>query len=308
MEGKRIEGKRPFAMSIADANQFETYRPLMLSIAYRMLGSMTEAEDIVQEAYLRYQATDHEQIRSHRAFLTTVVTRLCLNHLQSARTQRESYFGPWLPEPVLTEQDEQLVPLSRAELHESLSMAFLVLLEQLTPLERAVFLLRQVFDYEYDEIAAIIDKSEAACRQLFSRAKKHIAGGRPRFQPSPETHRQILERFIQAVDTGELAGLMQLLTDDVEFVPDTGGKARRAFAQPLRGRDAVAQRLLTIAQSAPEVLDREIHLVNGEPALVLRSGDEVRFVISIEVDQEKVAAIRVIVNPDKLKWIDERLH
>jgi RNA polymerase sigma-70 factor (ECF subfamily) len=290
-------------MSTADANQFETYRPLMLSIAYRMLGSVTEAEDIVQEAYLRYQATEQEQIGSHKAFLSTIVTRLCLNHLQSARAQRESYFGPWLPEPVMTSEDERFAPLPRVELHESLSMAFLVLLEQLTPLERAVFLLRQVFDYDYDEIAEVVDKSEVACRQLFSRAKKHIADQRPRFQPSPETHRQILDRFIQAVDTGELAGLMQFLTDDVVLVPDTGGKARRAIVHPLRGRDAVARFLLAASHSATEVHDREIHEVNGEPALILRAGGEVRFVMSIDVEQERVAVIRVIVNPDKLKWI-----
>jgi RNA polymerase sigma-70 factor (ECF subfamily) len=290
-------------MSTVDANQFETYRPLMLSIAYRMLGSVTEAEDIVQEAYLRYQATAQEQIGSHKAFLSTIVTRLCLDHLRSARAQRESYFGPWLPEPVLTDQDERFAPLPRVELHESLSMAFLVLLEQLTPLERAVFLLRQVFDYDYGEIAEVIDKSEVACRQLFSRAKKHIAGRRPRFQPSPETHRQMLDRFIQAVDTGELAGLMQLLTDDVVLVPDTGGKAGRAIVHPLRGRAAVARFLLAAARSASEVYNREIHEVNGEPTLILRAGSEVRYVMSIDVEQERVAVIRVIVNPDKLKWI-----
>src|SRR5450432_1399820 len=153
-------------MNEVDVNQFETYRPLMFSIAYRMLSSATEAEDIVQEAFLRYQTVKPGQIVSPKAFLSTVVTRLCLNHLKSAQVQRESYIGPWLPEPVLMKADELLGPARQAELHESLSIAFLTLLEQLTPLERAVFLLREVFDYEYAEIAEIVDKEEAACRQM----------------------------------------------------------------------------------------------------------------------------------------------
>src|SRR5262249_31056072 len=191
-------------MDPTNLERFETYRPLMFSIAYRMLGSITEAEDIVQEAYLRYQAISPERIVSHKAFLSTVVTRLCLNHLELAKVQREAYIGPWLPEPVLTEIDERLTPGHQAELHESLSMAYLVLLEQLTPTERAVFLLREVFDYDYQEIAAMVGKEEAACRQLLSRAKKHIAEHRPRFKPTPEAHRQILNHFIQAVGSGEL--------------------------------------------------------------------------------------------------------
>ena len=213
-------------MGSVDARQFESYRPLMFSIAYRMLGSVTEAEDIVQEAYLRYQAMPPDQIVSHKAFLSTIVTRLCLNQLQSARAQREAYIGPWLPEPVLTGVDERFAPPQHAELHESLALAFLVLLEQLTPVERAVFLLREVFDYDYAEIAAIVGKAEAACRQLFSRAKRHIAAGRPRFTPSPEAHRQIFTQFLRAVEQGELDGLMQLLADDVELWVDGGGKAQ----------------------------------------------------------------------------------
>src|SRR5258707_12058708 len=195
-------------MNDSETTRFEAYRPLMFSIAYRMLGSATEAEDIVQEAFLRYQTTATDEINSHKAFLTTVVTRLCLNQLQSAHNQRETYIGPWLPEPVLTEADNRFAPVQQAELHDSLSMAFLTLLEQLTPLERAVFLLREVFDYEYAEIGAITDQDEVACRQMFSRAKKHIAEHRPRFKPTPEAHRQLFDQFLQAVGTGELDGLM----------------------------------------------------------------------------------------------------
>jgi len=170
------------------ADQFEAHRPLMFSIAYRMLGSAMEAEDIVQEAYVRYQALSPQTVRSPKAFLSTVVTRLCLNQLESARAKREVYIGPWLPEPVLTESGAAMAseagtssPSHQVELRESISFAFLLLLEQLTPVERAAFLLREVFDYEYGEIAEILDKDEAACRQILSRAKKHIVEHRPRF-------------------------------------------------------------------------------------------------------------------------------
>jgi RNA polymerase sigma-70 factor, ECF subfamily len=295
-------------MDVVDAKQFEAYRPLLFSIAYRMLGSVTEAEDIVQDAYLRYQATPTEQIMSHKAFLTTVVTRLCLNQLQSARTQRETYIGPWLPEPVLTGMDERFAPMQQAELHESLALAFLVLLEQLTPLERAVFLLREVFDYEYAEIAAIVGKTEAACRQVFSRAKKHIAAARPRFKPSPQAHHQILDQFLRAAEQGELDGLMQLLSEDVELWADGGGKVRGAATRPLHGRAAVAQFLLATARRAPTGVRVEIADVNGEPALIVRAGGEVLVVLSISVDEGRVCAIRVIGNPDKLQELNRALH
>jgi len=295
-------------MDVVDAKQFEAYRPLMFSIAYRMLGSATEAEDIVQEAYLRYQATPLEQIVSHKAFLSTIVTRLCLNHLQSARAQRETYIGPWLPEPVLTGIDERFAPMQQAELHESLALAFLVLLEQLTPLERAVFLLREVFDYDYAEIAAIVGKAEAACRQLFSRAKKHIADARPRFNPSPEVHHQILDQFIRAAEHGELAGLMQLLSDDVELWADGGGKVRGAATRPIRGRAAVAQFVLATARRAPTDFRVEVADVNGERAVMIRASGEVRLVLSVGVDQGQVCAIRVIANPDKLQELNRALH
>jgi RNA polymerase sigma-70 factor (ECF subfamily) len=295
-------------MNTVDAKQFETYRPLMFSIAYRMLGSVTEAEDIVQEAYLRYQATPIEQIVSHKAFLSTIVTRLCLNHLQLARTQRETYIGPWLPEPVLTSIDERFGPMQRAELHESLALAFLVLLEQLTPMERAVFLLREVFDYEYAEIAAIVGKAESACRQVFSRAKKHIAEARPRFNPSPEAHHQILGQFIRAAERGELDGLMQLLSDDVELWADGGGKVRGAATRPIHGRAAVAQFVLATARRSVPTLRVEVADVNAEPAMIARAGDEVRLVVSISVDQGQIHAIRVIANPDKLQELNRALR
>ncbi len=294
-------------MNAVDATQFETYRPLMFSIAYRMLGSATDAEDIVQEAYLRYQATPPDQIVSPKAFLSMVVTRLCLNQLRSARAQRESYLGTWLPEPVLTSTDEPFAPTQQAELHESLSLAFLVLLEQLTPLERAVFLLRDVFDYDYREIAAIIGKTEAACRQVFRRARSHIADHRPRFKPTPDAHRQILTQFIRAAGSGELDGLLQLLADDVTLWGDSGGKVR-GIKRALRGRDVVARFLLASTHIPSEPYRPEIANVNGEPALILRAGSEARVVLSISIDQGRIYAIWVIGNPDKLNWVNTPTH
>ena len=296
------------AAASAGFEQFERYRPLMFSIAYRMLSSATEAEDLVQEAYLRYQAIPAEQILSHKAFLSTMVTRMCLNYLQLAQVQRETYIGPWLPEPVLTEHDERLNPAHQAELHESLSMAFLTLLEQLTPLERAVFLLREVFDYEYAEIASIVDKEEAACRQLLSRARRHVVEGRPRFKPTPEVHRQMLGQFFKAIESGDLQGLQQLLAEDVTMWADGGGKARGAATQPVQGRDAVAHFLVASKRFRDVAVQMEWAEVNGELAIILRADAQARVVLSIGVtasaDVTRINEIRIMGNPDKLVWLN----
>lgn len=304
------------AAASASAEQFERYRPLMFSIAYRMLSSATEAEDIVQEAYLRYQAIPAEQILSHKAFLSTMVTRMCLNYLQLAQVQRERYIGPWLPEPVLTEHDERLNPTHQAELHESLSMAFLTLLEQLTPLERAVFLLREVFDYDYTEIAAIVDKEEATCRQLLSRARRHVAEGRPRFKPSPEVHRRILGQFFKTLESGDVQGLQQLLTEDVTMWADGGGKARGAATQPLQGREAVSRFLAASTRFRDRPVQVEWAEVNGEPAVILRADEQARVVLGIGIaenadeslDAGVIHEIRIIGNPDKLNWLNVNVN
>jgi RNA polymerase sigma-70 factor (ECF subfamily) len=295
-------------MDSVDTERFEQYRTLMFSIAYRMLGSVTEAEDIVQEAYLRYQAASPERIVSHKAFLSTVVTRLCLNQLELARIQREAYIGPWLPEPALTDLDERFAPAHQAEMHESVSMAFLVLLEQLTPAERAVFLLREVFDYDYAEVATIVGKEEAACRKLLSRAKQHIAEHRPRFKPTPEAHRQILTQFIQAVSNGELGGLLELLADDVELWADGGGKTLGAITRPLHGRDAVARFLLASPRYRSTGSQVEVVQVNGDPALIVEVGGKAMVVLSLGIEQGQVRAIWVIGNPDKLQSFNRVLH
>jgi RNA polymerase sigma-70 factor (ECF subfamily) len=286
---------------------FESYRPLMFSIAYRMLGSAMDAEDIVQEAYLRYQRTPADSIQSPRAWLSTVITRLCLNQLESARVQREQYIGPWLPEPILTNGDASaaftVAPVSPAQQFnalESISLAFLVLLESLTPVERAVFLLREVFDYDYEEIAAMVGKSEPACRQLFSRAKKHIAEHRPRFKSSPEEHRRLVTQFIEAVQNGELENLTHLLAEEVTLWSDGGGKVFAALT-PLKGNALVARFLLGTRKLAPNMAKPEITDINGAAGVILRNADGKAFVvITAEVDQGVICALRVVGNPDKL--------
>jgi len=291
-------------MTTADVSSFESYRPLMFSIAYRMLASATEAEDIVQEAYLRWQAVTPGSIVSPKAFLSTIVTRLCLNQLQSARAQRETYIGPWLPEPIFTDTDERANPRHQAEMHDSISFAFLALLEELTPLERAVFLLREVFDYEYDEIATILGKDPAACRQVFSRAKKHVTDGKPRFAPAPEAHRRLLSQFMQATTEGDLAGLTTLLAADVVMWADGGGKARGAALHPLHGPQAVAQFLLASTRFMPPGSQAELAAINGELAMILRSDGKAFVVASITAAEGVVREIRVVGNPDKLNWVN----
>jgi RNA polymerase sigma-70 factor (ECF subfamily) len=281
---------------------FETYRPLLFSIAYRMLGSAMEAEDMVQETYLRYRAVPTDSVQSLKPFLTTIITRLCLDQLKSARIQREAYVGQWLPEPVLTGGDETYMtttPEAQLSKYESISMAFLLLLESLSPLERAVFLLREVFDYDYDEIASIVEREEAACRQLYSRARKHVNEHRPRFQPSPETHRRILNQFIEAVENGKVDGLVNLLAEDVVWIGDGGGKIAAA-PRPIHGRTMVMRIIAGLVRLAPKNAAFEITEVNGDYALITRVDGKAVLVITLESDGQRVTTFRVVVNPDKL--------
>src|SRR6516164_462961 len=204
---------------------FETYRTYLFAIAYRMLGSAMDAEDMVQETYLRYQATPTDTIISLKAFLTTIISRLCMDQLHLARRQREEYLGPWLPEPISTAETLQVMnPEERVDMEESISLAFLMLLEQLQPIERAVFLLREVFEYDYAEIASFLGKSEVACRQAFSRAKRHLGEHRPRFRASLDTQKQLLTAFLHAVQEGSMSALLHLLAEEVTFWGDGGGK------------------------------------------------------------------------------------
>ncbi len=283
---------------------FEEYRSLLFAMAYRMLGSAMEAEDIVQEAYLRYRATPPESIRTLKSFLTTIVHHLCLNQLKSAQQQREIYVGPWLPEPVITGEGAPLSPLRQMTERESISMAFLVLLESLSPLERAVFLLREVFDYEYAEIAQITGREEAACRQLFHRAKKHIREHRPRFPASPEAHANMVGRFMEACLAGNIDGLMSLLAEDVTVWSDSGGKVSGAARQPIHGRDRVARAMIASAAHAPKGTTVEVVEANGLPALVIRVKGQIVAVITLEVEGDFIRAIRSVANPDKLAHLN----
>ncbi|HLI90210.1 MAG TPA: RNA polymerase sigma-70 factor [Ktedonobacteraceae bacterium] len=282
----------------------ETYRAYLFAIAYRMLGSAMDAEDMVQETYLRYQAAQPEAIHSLKAYLTTIITRLCMDQLQLARRKREQYVGPWLPEPILTpETAETGDPEQRVNTQESISLAFLVLLEELQPFERAVFLLREVFEYEFAEIATMLEKSEAACRRSFSRAKEHLRQHRPRFSASREMHQQLLNGYAQAVETGEMKTLISLLSEDVVLWTDAGGKVKQAALRPIRGRDAVARFSVGTRRFWPQGYHREYVVVNGQPAMLISSGEHVFAVLTIDVEQGQIQAIRIIANPEKLAHV-----
>jgi RNA polymerase sigma-70 factor (ECF subfamily) len=292
---------------MVDSELFESYRPLMFGLAYRMLGSAMEAEDIVQEAYLRYLSAEPHSIRSLKAFLTTVVTRLSLDHLKSARVQRESYFGPWLPEPLLTGQSgsEALStdPDALTALNESLSLALLTLLEKLNPVERAVFLLREVFEYDFAEIATMVGKSEAACRQALHRARQFINAESVRFSSTAEEHRVIFGQFMQACLAGDLDELLATLSADVSAWADGGGKAKAA-TRPIFGREGVAALLLGLLRRMPPDAQLELAEINGRLGILVRQAGAVVVVMSADVAQGKITALRFIRNPDKLRRLD----
>ena len=274
-------------------------------MAYRMLGSAMEAEDMVQEAYLRYCATPPESIRTLKSFLTTIVHHLCLDHLKSAQVRREQYVGPWLPEPILTGfGTAPISPLHQITDRESISMAFLVLLESLSPLERSVFLLREVFDYEYAEIAQITERDEATCRQLCSRAKKHIREHRPRFPASPEAHANMVGQFMEACYAGDIDGLMSLLAEDVTAWMDSGGKVSAGARQRVQGRDKVAQGLIGHLSQMPPGTAVEVIEANGLPALLVRVKGKIFSVLTLEVEGDFIRAVRNVANPDKLEHLN----
>ena len=281
---------------------YEELRPLLFSIAYRMIGSVGEAEDIVQESFLRIHRAEAEgtKIESPKAYLSAVATRLSIDHLKSARVRREQYVGQWLPEPLLTD-DAATDAAAHAETADSLSTAFLVLLESLTPVERAVFLLREVFDYGYDEIARIVDRTEDNCRQLYVRARRHVDEGRPRFEASRKHRDELVERFFAAAERGDLAALEEMLAADVVVYGDGGGKAP-SWPQPIYGRERVAKLIAGTVKQAKElgVTARLAH-VNGQPGVMFLDDEErVAAVMSVDVADGLVQAIRGVTNPDKL--------
>jgi RNA polymerase sigma-70 factor, ECF subfamily len=272
----------------------EELRPYLFSIAYRMLGSVAEAEDVVQDAYLRYEEADVEA-ESPKAYLATVTTRLAIDQLRSARARREVYPGEWLPEPLVDDEE-----LRHAETADSLSLTFLHLLEKLSPVERAVFLLREVFDYPYEEVAEIVGKSADNCRQILARAHRHMQEGRRRFDVSREERDQIARRFVAAWEEGDTDGLIDLLAPDATVYGDGGGKAP-SVPVPLVGAERVAKAIIGWGRQAHERgLAHRPALVNGEPGLIFYVGDQVHWVASLEIADGVVVAIRSVLNPDKL--------
>jgi RNA polymerase sigma-70 factor (TIGR02957 family) len=299
-----------------DVSVFNEHRPLLFSIAYRMLGSASDAEDVVQDAWIRYR--DVADVRSPRAFAATIVTRLCLDRLKSARATREEYVGPWLPEPVLTtaaglapgRSEGPDVTLQRSE---SVTLAFLVMLETLSPEERAVFLLREVFDYKHEEIAEVLGVSAANSRQLFHRAKERIRSRGPQSAVTASaSQREVLLRFTEALKNGDARALTDLLTEDVGLWADGGGKAVSA-RRPLVGRDEVLNLLVgvhrtAIASGAFSDASFALHEVNGEPALLLSASGRLNTIFVLSVSDGRISALRVARNPDKLRFIERQLQ
>jgi RNA polymerase sigma-70 factor, ECF subfamily len=283
---------------VTRAEDFEELRPLLFAIAYRIIGSVSEAEDAVQETWLRYQASP-TQPTSTKAFLSAVVTRISIDVLRSARVRRESYVGQWFPEPLLTDPYED--PARSAELADSVSMAALLLLEQLTPLERAVFVLREVFGFGFPEIASAVGRSEAACRQLAVRARRHMDAGRPRFEADRRAREELAARFFDALRDGDVDGLRELLAADVQMVGDGGGKAP-AFPRSVIGADNVARVLAPIFPALAKI-DAKVEQrdVNGQPGAIVRDRDgNVAGTMTLDVLDGQIQTIRAVANPDKL--------
>jgi RNA polymerase sigma-70 factor, ECF subfamily len=289
-------------MPQASSEVFDELRPLLFSIAYRMLGSVMDAEDVVQDTYVRWLEASDADVRSPRAYLATIVTRLSINHLRSARVQREVYVGPWLPEPLVTDQSPD--QSSTLELAESLSMAFLVLLERLSPVERAVFLLHEVFDLEYAEIARIVEKTEANCRQILARAKKHVGAPRARFKADPGQAEDLMRRFSQAAAAGDMQGLLAVLAEDITLWADAGGKVPGAALKPVHGGASVAKFVIGVMRRVvpPETIVRPAE-INGQPGFISYAGGRPQAALIFEIRDERIQAIYAIGNPDKLRTL-----
>ena len=285
-------------VGVSKVEEFEELRSLLFSIAYRILGSVGEAEDAVQETWLRFDGSATRPT-STKAFLSAVVTRISIDVLRSARVRREEYVGPWFPEPLLTDPYED--PARSVELADSVSMAALLLLERLSPLERAVFVLREVFGFGFDEVASAVGRSEVACRQLAARARQHMAAGRPRFEAVRKERDELATRFFDALREGDIAGLQDLLAADVSMVGDSGGKAPQ-LARAVIGAENVARLLASVFPLLARIdVTFEPHEVNGQPGAVFRDRDgKVLHTLALDVLDGQIRTIRSVVNPDKL--------
>jgi RNA polymerase sigma-70 factor, ECF subfamily len=276
---------------------FDEHRPALARLAYRMLGSLTDADDVLQEAYLRWTRADRDAVKSPRAYLFSIVTRLCIDERQSVEARKLTYVGPWLPEPVVEPLETD--PGAALETAESVSMALLLILESLSPVERAAYLLRRVFDYDYDVIAQVLEKSEPSCRQIVSRAEKRVHDQRPRFDADPAQAERLTDAFLQACSTGDLNGLVQLLASDAVLYSDGGGKAHAALA-PIRGADKIARFFVGINKKAPPGMEVCRVRVNGQPGLITKLDGQPILVLTLDVVDGRIANCFVIRNPDKL--------
>jgi RNA polymerase sigma-70 factor, ECF subfamily len=284
---------------------FEEHRPQLLGIAYRMTGSVADAEDAVQETFIRWQAARGHGIGAPKAFLITIVSRLCLSHMQSARKRREEYVGQWLPEPLITSRYTDA--FAKLEKYDSLSVAFLLLLERLTPAERAVFVLREVFDLAYPQVATAIGKSEVNCRQIFRRARKYIVDNRPRFEASIEQRDNLLREFLQATTSGNVELLVALLAEDVAFYSDGGGKAV-AIPNVVIGRNKIVRLIFgALKKFVPTDVTRHIVEANAQLAIASYFRGAPRSLLSLDIDRNRVKNIYIVTNPDKLRSL-ERVH
>ena len=291
--------------SAADLDDFAALRPRLFSLAYRMLGTRADAEDVLQDAWLRWHRADKGALQSAEGWLVTVVTRLAIDRLRAAKAEREAYVGWWLPEPLV--DVEERTPEAIVDMASDLSVAFLWVLERLSPEERAAFLMRQVFDQDYPEIAALLGKSEAACRQMVHRASKRGQQERPRFDVSQETHRRMLEKFVQAARSGERAAMKDLLADEVQLVGDGGGKVP-AFFKILRGADRIANLYWALFKRLGNDIDYRIARINGEPGLLRYIDGRLESAQAFVVDDTgRICAIYAVRNPDKLAGVPAHL-
>jgi len=280
---------------------FEEHRPVLLGVAYRMLGRVADAEDVVQEAWLRWSGADRADVREPRGYLVRITTRLAIDRLRQIKARNEAYVGPWLPEPYVTDFGD-VVPdtAERAVLADSVSLAVLVVMESLSPLERAVFVLREAFGYPYADIAALLDREEPAVRQLAGRARRHVEERRPRYEVDPAQRRDFTERFLAAAAEGDLDALMSLLAPDVRLVGDSGGKSK-APVRIIETADKVGRFLIGAARKGvPDMSFRALEL-NGGPAVVVLSGDEVVTVFQVDVADGRIQSVYLLSNPDKLQ-------
>jgi RNA polymerase sigma-70 factor, ECF subfamily len=289
----------------SDSDQFLEHRPLLFSIAYRMLGSVADAEDAVQETYLRWRRTTENdvEIRSPKSWLTTTISRVCLDQLGSARVKREQYVGPWLPEPLAGTTPDIAETVADFD---SLSLAFLVLLESLSPKERAVFLLHDVFGYDFASVGTIVGESDAYCRQLAKRARAHMADRRPRFEANQAQRERLTADFLRAVSDGDMPALIETLTDDVTVFSDGGGKVKAA-RKPVFGRDKVALFLTNLVRIAPEGTSFRIEAINGQPGIVTMIDGKVQNVVTFDFTDSAIRTVYIVVNPDKLRPVASAL-